>query len=294
MAILVGPDTRVVVQGVTGREGAFHTEQMVEYGTPVVAGVTPGRAGSDVAGVPVFDTVHSAVAERGANTAIIFVPPPFAGDAICEAVAAGLQLVICITEGLPTLDAMKAIRFAEERGVRVIGPNCPGVMTPGSAKVGIMPAEIFREGRVGVVSRSGTLTYEVVNLLTEAGLGVSTCVGIGGDPIIGTTFVDVLELFRNDAGTDALVLIGEIGGSDEEMAAELIGKGYPKPVVAFISGRSAPPGKRMGHAGAIISGTSGTPQSKVAAFGAANVPVGETLDEVVQIVGKELGARSAR
>jgi succinyl-CoA synthetase alpha subunit len=294
MAILVGPDTRVVVQGVTGREGAFHTEQMVEYGTKVVAGVTPGRAGSEVAGVPVFDSVRDAVDATGANTSIIFVPPAFAGDAICEATDAGVGLVICITEGLPTLDAMMAVRYVEEHGARLIGPNCPGVMTPGSAKVGIMPAEIFREGAVGVVSRSGTLTYEVVNLLTEAGLGVSTCVGIGGDPIIGTTFVDVLELFRNDAATEALIVIGEIGGSDEEMAAELIGKGYSKPAVAFISGRSAPPGKRMGHAGAIISGTSGTPQSKVAAFGQAGVPVGETLDEVVQIVGKELGARSPR
>jgi succinyl-CoA synthetase alpha subunit len=294
MAILVGPETRVVVQGVTGREGAFHTEQMVEYGTKVVAGVTPGRAGSDVAGVPVFDSVSDAVKQTGANTSIIFVPPAFAGDAICEATEAGTTLVICITEGLPTLDAMTAVRFVEEHGARLIGPNCPGVMTPGSAKVGIMPADIFRQGNVGVVSRSGTLTYEVVNLLTEAGLGVSTCVGIGGDPIIGTTFVDVLELFRNDADTHALILIGEIGGSDEEMAAELIEKGYSKPVVAFISGRSAPPGKRMGHAGAIISGTSGTPQSKVAAFGRAKVPVGETLDEVVQLVGKELGARSAR
>ncbi len=294
MGILVGPDTRVVVQGVTGREGTFHTEQMVEYGTPVVAGVTPGRAGTEVAGVPVFDTVREAVEQRGANTSIIFVPPPFAGDAVCEAADAGVNLVICITEGLPTLDAMIAVRFVEERGARLIGPNCPGVMTPGSAKVGIMPAEIFRPGTVGVISRSGTLTYEVVNLLTENGLGVSTCVGIGGDPIIGTTFVDVLELFRNDAATEALVVIGEIGGSDEEMAADLIGAGYPKPVVAFISGRSAPPGKRMGHAGAIISGTSGTPQSKVAAFERAGVPVGETLDEVVQLVKKELGARSPR
>ncbi len=294
MGILVGPDTRVVVQGATGREGTFHTEQMVEYGTPVVAGVTPGRAGSEVAGVPVFDSVHEAVKQRGANTSIIFVPPPFAGDAICEATDAGVKLVICITEGLPTLDAMMAIRFVEERGARLIGPNCPGAMTPGSAKVGIMPAEIFRSGTVGVISRSGTLTYEVVNLLTNNGLGVSTCVGIGGDPLIGTTFVDVLELFRNDAGTEAIVLIGEIGGSDEEMAAELIGAGYPKPVVAFISGRSAPPGKRMGHAGAIISGTSGTPQSKVSAFEKAGVPIGETLEDVVQLVKKELGARSTR
>ncbi len=286
--MLVGPDTRVVVQGITGREGGFHAEQMVEYGTKVVAGVTPGRGGSDVAGVPVFDSVQEAVARAGANTSIIFVPPAFAADAICEGAAAGLRIVICITEGIPTLDVVRAVRFAEERGVRLIGPNCPGVMTPGSAKVGIMPANIFREGHVGVVSRSGTLTYEVVNLLTLAGLGVSTCVGIGGDPVIGTTFTDVLDMFRDDEPTQAVILVGEIGGSDEEMAAELIGRGFSKPVVAFISGRSAPPGKRMGHAGAIISGNTGTPQSKVAAFQKANVYVGDTLDEVVKHVGSLL------
>lgn len=285
MSVLVGRDTRVLVQGITGREGAFHAGQMIAYGTSVVAGVTPGRGGSNLTGVPVFDSVQEAVDQTGANTSIIFVPPAFAADAICEGAAAGLHLVICITEGIPTLDVVRAVRFAEERGVRLIGPNCPGVMTPGEAKVGIMPANIFREGDVGVVSRSGTLTYEVVNLLTEAGLGVSTCVGIGGDPVIGTTFTDVLGMFRDDEPTRAVILIGEIGGSDEEMAAELIGRGYPKPVVGFISGRSAPPGKRMGHAGAIISGNTGTPQSKVEAFHKANVFVGETLDEVVKHVG---------
>lgn len=289
MGVLVGKDTRLVVQGVTGREGAFHTEQMLEYGTRVVAGVTPGRGGSTANDVPVFDSVHQAGAVTGANASIIFVPAPFAGDAICEAADAGMQLVICITEGIPTLDVIRAARFARERGVRLIGPNCPGAMTPGEAKVGIMPANIFQPGSVGVVSRSGTLTYEVVNLVTEAGLGVSTCVGIGGDPVIGTTFVDVLELFRADGATAAIILIGEIGGTDEEMAAELIGGGYPKPVVAFISGRSAPPGKRMGHAGAIISGTMGTPQSKVSAFQAAGVPVGDTLDQVVEMVKEKLG-----
>ena len=288
MSVLVGADTRVLVQGITGREGAFHAEQMVEYGTKVVAGVTPGRGGSEVAGVPVFDSVQEAVDKTAANTSIIFVPPAFAGDAICEGAAAGLDLVICITEGIPTLDVIRAVRFADERGVRLIGPNCPGVMTPGAAKVGIMPANIFSEGNVGVVSRSGTLTYEVVNLLTEAGLGVSTCVGIGGDPVIGTTFTDVLEIFRYDDETRAVILIGEIGGSDEEMAADLIGRDYSKPVVAFISGRSAPPGKRMGHAGAIISGNTGTPQSKVEAFGKANVYVGDTLDDVVKHVGSLL------
>jgi succinyl-CoA synthetase alpha subunit len=290
MGVLVGSQTRLLVQGITGREGAFHAEQMQSYGTNLVAGVTPGRGGTDFNGVPVFDAVRDAVKQTSANTSIIFVPPAFAADAIFEASAAGVELVICITEGIPTIDVVKAVRFIGERGTRLIGPNCPGVMTPGEAKVGIMPADIFREGRVGVVSRSGTLTYEVVNLLTEAGLGVSTCVGIGGDPIIGTTFTDVLELFRNDAKTDALVLIGEIGGSDEEMAAELIGRGYPKPVVAFISGRSAPPGKRMGHAGAIISGNTGTPQSKVQAFEKAGVPVGDTLDDVVARVRQILNA----
>jgi len=279
-----------MVQGATGREGAFHTGQMVDYGTKVVAGVTPGRAGSDVAGVPVFDTVRAAVDATGANVSIIFVPPPFAGDAIFESTDAGIPLVICITEGLPTLQVMQALRFAGERGVRVIGPNCPGVMTPGSAKVGIMPADIFRQGHIGVVSRSGTLTYEVVNLITEAGLGVSTCVGIGGDPLIGTTFVDVLDLFRDDADTHGVILIGEIGGSDEEMAAELIGRGFSKPVVAFISGRSAPPGKRMGHAGAIISGNTGTPESKLNAFKQARVHVGDTLDEVVSHMSGLLAA----
>ncbi len=290
MAVLVGSDTRLLVQGITGREGAFHAEQMLEYGTKVVAGVTPGRGGSDFQGVPVFEACRDAVRDTGANAAIIFVPPPFAADAICESSDAGIDLVICITEGVPTMDVVRAVRFIGERGTRLIGPNCPGVMTPGQAKVGIMPADIFREGCVGVVSRSGTLTYEVVNLLSEAGLGVSTCVGIGGDPIIGTTFTDVLEMFRDDPDTCALVLIGEIGGSDEEMAAELIGRGYPKPVVAFISGRSAPPGKRMGHAGAIISGNTGTPQSKVQAFQKAGVPVGDTLDEVVERVGQLLNA----
>ena len=289
MGVLVGRDTRLVVQGM-GREGSFHADQMVAYGTNVVAGVTPGRGGTSANGVPVFDSVHRAVDQGAANTSIIFVPPAFAADAICEAADAGIGLVICITEGIPTLDVVRAVRFLDERGVRLIGPNCPGVMTPGEAKVGIMPADIFRSGDVGVVSRSGTLTYEVVNLLTEAGLGVSTCVGIGGDPIIGTTFTDVLDLFRDDPGTRAVILIGEIGGSDEEMAAAAIAAGYPKPVVAFVSGRSAPPGKRMGHAGAIISGKTGTPQGKVQAFLGAGVYVGDTLDDVVTRVGGLLGA----
>lgn len=293
MAILVGPDTRVVVQGITGREGTFHTRQMIDYGTQVVAGVTPGRGGGSAEGVPVYESVAAAVRETTANTSIIFVPAPSAADAICEASAAGVPLVICITEGIPTLDVIRAVRFCRERGTRLIGPNCPGVMTPDAAKVGIMPADIFQSGDVGVVSRSGTLTYEVVNLLTQAGLGVSTCVGIGGDPIIGSTFTDLLEMFRGEVGTRAVVIIGEIGGSDEEQAAEVIKRGYNKPVVAFISGRSAPPGKRMGHAGAIISGNTGTAASKVQAFREAGVHVGETLDEVVADVGELLAKRGA-
>lgn len=284
MAILVDRNTRLVVQGITGREGGFHAQQMLEYGTPVVAGVTPGKAGTDFHSVPVFDSVADAVRERGANTSIIFVPPPFAGDAICEAAAAGIRLVVCITEGLPTLDAVRAVRFVGERGARLIGPNCPGVMTPRQAKVGIMPASMFRVGDIGIVSRSGTLTYEIVSLLFEAGLGVSTCVGIGGDPVIGTVFTDVLQLFQDDPDTKSVLLIGEIGGSDEEMAADLVGKTFTKPLITFISGRSAPPGKKMGHAGAIISGTSGTPQSKVAAFQSVGAPVADTLPDMVRIL----------
>ena len=258
---------------------------MLDYGTPLVAGVTPGRGGSTFKErVPVFDSVAEAVEQSGANTSIIFVPPPFAGDAMFEAAAAGIGLVICITEGVPVLDTVRAARFIAERGgTRLIGPNCPGAMTPDEAKVGIMPASIFRRGNVGVVSRSGTLTYEVVDLVTKAGLGVSTCIGVGGDPVIGTTFVDVLELFAADDQTEAVLLIGEIGGTDEETAAAYIKERFKKPVYAFISGRSAPPGKRMGHAGAIISGGMGTPQAKVAAFEAAGVPVANTLSEMVEM-----------
>ena len=284
MGILVGKRTRLLVQGVTGREGGFHTEQMAEYGTAVVAGVTPGRGGTDFKGIPVFDSVADAVTETGANTSIIFVPPAFAGDALFEAAAAKLELVICITEGVPTIDALRANRFLAESGrTRLIGPNCPGAMTPDEAKVGIMPANIFRRGNLGVVSRSGTLTYEVVDLITRAGLGVSTCVGVGGDPVIGTTFLDVLELFADDDQTEAVLLIGEIGGTDEETAAAYIKESFNKPVFAFISGRSAPPGKRMGHAGAIISAGMGTPEAKVSAFEAAGVPVANTLAEMVQM-----------
>ena len=283
MSILVGKDTRLIVQGITGREGGFHTQQMLEYGTPVVGGVTPGRGGSDFHGVPVFDSVAEAVEKTRANTSIIFVPPPFAGDAIIEAAAAGIGLIICITEGVPVLDTIRAVRYMRDTSSRLIGPNCPGVMTPNEAKVGIMPASSFRDGHVGVISRSGTLTYEVVDMIRLAGLGVSTCVGIGGDPVIGTSFVDVLQHFRDDADTESILVVGEIGGSDEEVAAEYIKAEIKKPVYAFISGRSAPPGKRMGHAGAIISGTSGTPQAKVEAFRKAGVPVADTLSDMVQM-----------
>ncbi|MGI5835813.1 MAG: succinate--CoA ligase subunit alpha, partial [Chloroflexota bacterium] len=267
MSILINKDTRVVVQGITGREGAFHTEKMVEYGTKVVAGTSPGKGGTIQNGIPVFDRVADAVNETKANTSIIFVPAPFAADAVVEAADAGVSLVVCITDGIPTLDMIKVVNYVTLKGVRLIGPNCPGLISPGESKVGIMPAEVYQEGPIGVVSRSGTLTYETCDLVTRAGLGVSTCIGIGGDPIIGTRFLDVLKLFREDEETKVVILIGEIGGSDEEAAAAYIKEtGYPKPVVSFISGRSAPPGKRMGHAGAIISGGTGTPQAKVKAF----------------------------
>ncbi len=289
MAILVGRDTRLVVQGITGREGGFHTQQMLDYGTPIVSGVTPGRGGTDFQGVPVFDSVADAVRATRCNTSIIFVPPPFAGDAIVEAAAAGLRLIICITEGIPVLDTLRALRYLSATKSRLIGPNCPGVMTPDEAKVGIMPATSFRDGHIGVISRSGTLTYEVVDVIRQAGLGVSTCVGIGGDPVIGSTFVDILRDFKDDDDTQALLVIGEIGGSDEEVAAEYVKAEIKKPVYGFISGRSAPPGKRMGHAGAIISGTSGTPQAKVAAFQAAGIAVADTLVDMVQMAKDGLG-----
>ena len=273
MSILVDRDTRVLVQGITGREGSFHTEQMVEYGTNVVSGVTPGGKGKSVAGAPVFDTVADAVAETAPNVAIIFVPARFAPDAIYEAIDNDLPLVVCITEGIPVADMVPVYAHAQNRGSRLLGPNCPGLITPGEAKVGIMPGFIHTPGPVGVVSRSGTLTYEVVDALSRAGTGQSTAVGIGGDPVIGTSFVDVLGLFEADAATEAIVLIGEIGGNDEETAASFIQEHVTKPVVGFIAGQTAPPGKRMGHAGAIISGGSGTAAEKMAALEAAGVLV---------------------
>jgi len=290
VAIFVSKDTRVVVQGITGRDGSFHTRGMLDYGTPVVAGVTPGKGGQSFEDrVPVFDTVADAVKETGANTSVIFVPPPFAAGAVLEAADAGCELVCCITEGVPTLDMVKAMPFLQERGVRLIGPNCPGLLAPGIAKLGIMPASIVKEGKVGVVSRSGTLTYEVVWQLTTAGLGQSTCLGIGGDPVIGTTFLDAVEAFAADPQTEALVLIGEIGGDAEERAAEYIQASVDMPVVAFIAGRTAPPGKRMGHAGAIVTGGSGTAADKTAALEKAGIPVAARAADIVPLLTEKLG-----
>ncbi len=289
MSILVNNETRLIVQGITGREGSFHAGQMVEYGTNVVGGVTPGGAGKEVHGVPVFNTVKDAVDATGANTSIIYVPAPFAPDAIYEAVDAGIPLVVCITELIPTLEMVKVYAYVKQKGARLIGPNCPGLITPGEAKVGIMPGYIHQPGGpVGLVSRSGTLTYEVVNALTEAGIGQTTAVGIGGDPIIGTSFVDVLELFQNDPATEAIVMIGEIGGTDEEVAAKYIKENVTKPVVGFIAGRTAPPGKQMGHAGAIISGGHGTAVEKMKALEAAGVKVAERPAQVADLMAEVL------
>jgi succinyl-CoA synthetase alpha subunit len=291
MSILVGSETRLIVQGITGRDGSFHTGQMLSYGTRVVGGIRPGKGGTTVAGVPVFNTVKEAVRETNANTSIIFVPAAGGADAIMEAASAGLPLVVCITEGTPIHDMVRVMRFLRDYDTRLIGPNCPGVITPGAAKVGIMPGNVFAPGRVGLISRSGTLTYEVANELTSRGIGQSTCVGIGGDPVIGSTFVDILRLFIDDDGTDLVVLLGEIGGSDEEDAAAYMAA-LPaerrKPMVAFISGRSAPPGKRMGHAGAIISGGVGGPEHKVQAFRAIGVPVADTIPELGELVVRQL------
>ena len=285
MSILVNKETRLVVQGITGREGAFHTEQMIAYGTNIVAGVTPGKGGGWAVGnVPIFDTVRESVDATGANTSIIYVPARFAPDAILEAADAGVGLVICITEGIPVLDMLEVCAYLDRIEARLIGPNCPGLITPGEAKVGIMPGHIHTRGSVGVVSRSGTLTYEVVYALTLRGIGQSTAVGIGGDPINGTSFVDVLKLFENDPETSQVVMIGEIGGTDEEAAAEFIATKMSKPVVSFIAGQTAPPGKRMGHAGAIISGGKGTAADKIAALQGAGVEVARHPGEIAELV----------
>ncbi|QSW98939.1 succinate--CoA ligase subunit alpha [Haloterrigena alkaliphila] len=281
MSVLVDDDTRVVVQGITGGEGKFHAQQMMEYGTNVVAGAVPGKGGQEVEGVPVYDTVHEAVAEENADTSVIFVPPAFAGDAVFESLDSDLDLAVAITEGIPTQDMARVNKRLSETDTRLIGPNCPGLITPGEAKLGILPGNIFAEGNVGLVSRSGTLTYQVVDSLTNRGIGQTTAIGIGGDPIIGTDFVDALELFEDDPDTDAIVMCGEIGGEDEEEAAAFIDDYVDTPVAGFIAGRTAPPGKRMGHAGAIVSGSgTGTAESKISALNDAGVPVGDTPEEV--------------
>jgi succinyl-CoA synthetase alpha subunit len=285
MSVLVDEDTRVVVQGITGGEGNFHTEQMIEYGTNVVAGAVPGKGGQEVAGVPVYDTVEQAAVEEDADASVVFVPPAFAADAIFEALDAPVDVVVAITEGVPVQDMARVKRAEQESDTYLVGPNCPGVITPGEAKLGILPGNIFSSGNVGLVSRSGTLTYQVVDNLTERGIGQSTAIGIGGDPIIGTDFVDALQVFDEDPDTDAIVMCGEIGGEDEEEAAAYIDEHVDTPVVGFIAGRTAPPGKRMGHAGAIVSGSgTGTAESKIDALRDAGVPVGDTPEEVADEV----------
>jgi succinyl-CoA synthetase alpha subunit len=289
MAIIVDKDTKLVVQGLTGREGSFHGLRNKAYGTQVVAGVTPGKGGSDVEGVPIFDTVADTVAETGANTTMVFVPAKFAADAIYEAVDSGISTVICIAEGLPAHEMLRVYTYIRPKGIAMLGPNCPGALSPGKANVGIIPAEIFTEGAVGLVSRSGTLTYQIGHELTQLGLGNSTIAGIGGDPVVGSSFVDILEKFEADDQTELIVMVGEIGGNEEEKAAEFVQQHMKKPVLAYIAGFSAPPGKTMGHAGAIISGSSGTAQAKKEALEAAGIQVGTTPTEVAQLVADRAG-----
>ena len=293
MSVLVDKNTRLVVQGITGKEGSFHTRQMVEYGTNVVGGVTPGKGGTTHEGIPVFNTVSDAVREAGANASVIYVPPPFAADAIMEAADAGLPLVVCITEGIPAMDMVKVRRFLSDRQTRLVGPNCPGVISPGKCKVGIMPGHIHREGSIGVVSRSGTLTYEAVGQLTALGLGQSTAIGIGGDPIIGTTHLNALALFQDDPETEGIVMIGEIGGSAEEEAAAFARENVTKPIVAFIAGQTAPPGRRMGHAGAIIAGGKGTAAEKMRALEEAGIRVVHSPADIGKEMKDALGALAA-
>ncbi|HMQ52452.1 MAG TPA: succinate--CoA ligase subunit alpha [Anaerolineae bacterium] len=284
MGILAGKDSRLIVQGITGREGAFHTKAMKDYGTNVVGGVTPGKGGEWADGIPIFDTVREAVEATGANASVIYVPARVAADAVMEAADAGIQVIVCITEGVPVLDMVRVQSFLRQTGSRLVGPNCPGLITPGEAKLGIIPGRICMPGNVGLVSRSGTLTYEVVQALTDRNIGQSTAVGIGGDPIIGSNFIDILELFESDPSTDVVVLMGEIGGTDEQKAARFIAEKMSKPVVGFIAGRTAPPGKRMGHAGAIIEGGEGTAAEKIAALEAVGVKVAHLPEEVAEIV----------
>ncbi|MES3033070.1 MAG: succinate--CoA ligase subunit alpha [Gemmatimonadota bacterium] len=289
MSIFIDNDTTLLVQGITGRDGSFHAKQMMEYGTKVVAGVTPGKGGQQFEGtVPIFNTVAQAVAATGANTSVIYVPPPFAADAMMEAAAAGVKLIVCITEGVPVLDMTKVYPYVKEMGARLLGPNCPGLITPGQSKVGIIPGRICTPGPVGVVSRSGTLTYEIVNLLTKAGIGQSTCVGIGGDPINGTNFIDALAAFEADPQTKVVAMMGEIGGTDEQEAAEFVRTKMTKPVVGFIAGQTAPPGRRMGHAGAIISGSAGTAAEKLEAFAAAGMGIAKRPMDFVELVQARL------
>lgn len=289
MSIFIDKDTKLVVQGITGRDGSFHTRQMIEYGTQVVAGVTPGKGGQDFDGVPIFDTVEQAVKERGANTSVIYVPPAFAADAMFEAADAGIEFIVCITEGVPVLDMTRVRPYVREKGARLLGPNCPGLISPGKSKVGIIPGNITMPGPVGLVSRSGTLTYEVVAKLAGADIGTTTCVGIGGDPINGTNFIDCLEAFEADPETKAIVMIGEIGGTDEQQAAEFVSEKLSKPVVGFIAGQTAPPGRRMGHAGAIISGSAGTAEEKIQSFRDNGIGVAKRPLDVVGLIQEALG-----
>lgn len=290
MSIFIDKHTTLLVQGITGRDGSFHTRQMIEYGTNVVGGVTPGKGGQQFDGtVPIFDTMHAAVEATGANTSVIYVPPPFAADAIMEAAAAGIKLIVCITEGVPVLDMTRVYPYVKDHGARLLGPNCPGLITPGASKVGIIPGRICTPGNVGIVSRSGTLTYEIVHQLTRAGIGQSTCVGIGGDPINGTNFIDCLAAFEADPHTRAIAMMGEIGGTDEQEAATFIKEHMTKPVVGFIAGQTAPPGRRMGHAGAIISGSAGTAAEKIEAFKAAGMGVAQRPVDFVELISARRG-----
>jgi succinyl-CoA synthetase alpha subunit len=289
VSILVDEKTRVVISGITGREGTFHARQMIEYGTEVAAGVTPGKGGQRVDGVPVFNSIRESIKNEGVNVCCIFVPPPFAADAILEAASTGIGVIVCITEGIPTLDMVKVIRYLKDKQSILIGPNCPGIISPGKTKVGIMPGHIHRPGHIGVISRSGTLTYEVVDQLTKVGLGQSTCIGIGGDPIVGTSFIDHLQRFKEDSGTGGVILIGEIGGTAEEEAAEYIKNEFNKPVIAFIAGQTAPPGKRMGHAGAIISGREGKAEDKIESLERAGIAVARNLGKLGHLALESIG-----